>query len=190
MSKHKFTSDDMPILRIIADLIPDLRKKGDKYPHDQWVLRDRIINHVEKRCREILNPDTRSATDIEALRLAGSDIKQLTFKKLCRNADKLEADAKSHHDSLFHTYWEIKNLASVGVPEPKDGVYNPAAEKAYDEALRMIIEFYRPETVETVIGNREKLDNMFIDAQSDRAKPKPTSFVQTGSGYTEEEPEE
>ena len=82
---------------------------------------------------------------------------------------KLMKDAMSYLDSVHHYYWKIKGFGDLGIKEPRNG----------DPTLRHRWEEYRSENPNSrdsslvkLSSERQKLANMFKDAQERRVNRK------------------
>ena len=94
----------------------------------------------------------------------------------------LRLDALSYHNWLIHTFWEIKNLKKVGVPEPRNGDPNKRTRwEQYNDSLK------RPKILQlkTVDEVKQKLNDTFKVKQAERLNKKLLSkdeFMRMASG--------
>ena len=80
----------------------------------------------------------------------------------------LRLDALSYHRYLLHSFWEVKNLASVGVKEPPKGDHRKRSRwEEYNDTLRS------PKSkAETAVDeSRRKLSQVFDEAHTKRLNP-------------------
>jgi hypothetical protein len=151
---------------------------------------DRVISNIltakyYREIREIIKERLRvrldeirkkNAMDKAIQRILAEDTEYQKFLTWSKDERKLGKLAEDHMNSLLHFFWELKDLASIGTPEPPTGKYDEEAFNLWMHHLKNQPTF--KSTRDTRSAERKKLDNMFQEAQAKRAKRKNPSMLQ------------
>ena len=159
------TGDILNPLNIAKDqiMIPALRAS---YYQDVY---KKLLERVKLR---LDRAKAKNALDKRVNKILANDAEYQRFLKWSSDERRLRKPAQSHMDYLFHGFWAIKNLASIGTPEPRTGKYDQESHDRWINHIR-----HQPKTtVDAVNVERKKLDNVFKDAQKKRMNRKASMF--------------
>ena len=158
-----------PTRNLSKDAIMKRAIKAEFYTKLRNVLmRDRIMKEIDEVKRDELNGEIK--------KILGKDEEYQRFLEWRTEGRTLKQEADRHWKAILHGFWEIKDLASVGVPEPPTGKYDEGAFDLWMHHLKNQPSF--KSTRDTRSTERKKLDNMFKEAQAKRAKRKNPSILQ------------
>ena len=159
------TGDILNPLNIAKDqiMIPALRAS---YYQDVY---KKLLERVKLR---LDRAKAKNALDKRVNKILANDAEYQRFLKWSSDERRLRKPAQSHMDYLFHGFWAIKNLASIGTPEPRTGKYDQESHDLWMNHIKN-----RPKNKTNVVSiARQRLNDMFRDAQAKRLSRKSDVF--------------